>query len=277
MKHILKTCGLILAIIFLTATTQIGGIVLLICLPIFELIDKSLLNKLYSTALKPLTFITLYLFASLTLVPFLAGLSGRVPLPVYSNDHLKPLSIFTCFLNRHYVKPELLEITEHVASQMHVLYPGTVTSYLDANFPFIDKFPLLPHWSHNDGKKLDLAFFYRELHSGKRLNKAPSYIGYGVFEEPITGEQDTPTECASKGFIQYSSLRYLVPQNNKAHMPFDQERTKKIIELLLQESNIGKIFIEPHLKERMGLKHEKIRFHGCHAVRHDDHIHFQLK
>ena len=29
--------------------------------------------------------------------------------------------------------------------------------YLDANFPFINKFPLLPHLSHNDGKKIDIT------------------------------------------------------------------------------------------------------------------------
>ncbi|MFT5619364.1 MAG: hypothetical protein ACI85I_002607, partial [Arenicella sp.] len=39
----------------------------------------------------------------------------------------------------------------------------------------------------------------------------------------------------------------------------------------------GKVFIEPHLKTRLGLEnYSKIRFHGCQAVRHDDHIHVQL-
>ena len=59
-------------------------------------------------------------------------------------------------------------------------------------------------------------------------------------------------------------------------MTFDLKRTAFFIRLLTQDANIKKIFIEPHLKTRMRLKHAKIRFHGCHAVRHDDHIHFQL-
>ena len=33
----------------------------------------------------------------------------------------------------------------------------------------------------------------------------------------------------------------------------------------------------PHLKARLGLNSNKVRFHGCHAVRHDDHFHVQLK
>jgi hypothetical protein len=31
-------------------------------------------------------------------------------------------------------------------------FPGTVTIALDANFPFVNGFPLLPHLSHADGK-----------------------------------------------------------------------------------------------------------------------------
>jgi hypothetical protein len=51
---------------------------------------------------------------------------------------------------------------------------------------------------------------------------------------------------------------------------------KKIIENILANSNVSKVFIEPHLKNRLNLNHSKIRFHGCRAVRHDDHIHFQI-
>jgi murein endopeptidase len=49
-----------------------------------------------------------------------------------------------------------------------------------------------------------------------------------------------------------------------------------LVEILASEKSIGKIFIEPHLKTRLKLTTPKIRFHGCRAVRHDDHIHVQL-
>jgi len=39
----------------------------------------------------------------------------------------------------------------------------------------------------------------------------------------------------------------------------------------------GKIFIEPHLVKRLKLASNKIRFQGCRAVRHDDHLHVQLR
>lgn len=58
---------------------------------------------------------------------------------------------------------------------------------------------------------------------------------------------------------------------------FSTKGTQKLIESILDNKNLGKIFIEPHLKNRMKLGDKRIRYHGCRAVRHDDHIHIQLK
>ena len=62
---------------------------------------------------------------------------------------------------------------------MYDKYPGTILNYLEANFPFIDKFPLLPHLSHNDGKKLDVSFHYVNAKTGEHTNVVPSWLGYG--------------------------------------------------------------------------------------------------
>ena len=164
-----------------------------------------------------------------------------------------------------------------VAEEMHKKYPGTITNYLDANFPFIDKFPLLPHLSHNDGKKLDLSFSYIDSRTGEPTNDCPSIIGYGVCEEPLPSEVNTSVYCDHKGYWQYSFLKKIIPQSKKEFYAFDNERTKELVNLFAAQPEIGKIFIEPHLKTRLGLTSDKIRFHGCQAVRHDDHIHVQLK
>ncbi len=39
---------------------------------------------------------------------------------------------------------------------------------------------------------------------------------------------------------------------------------------------VEKIFVEPHLAERLGVQADTIRFQGCRAARHDDHIHMQV-
>ena len=49
------------------------------------------------------------------------------------------------------------------------------------------------------------------------------------------------------------------------------------LDLFNKNNYIEKVFIEPHLKTRLNLTSNKIRFHGCQAVRHDDHIHLQVK
>ena len=165
-----------------------------------------------------------------------------------------------------------------MARKINAKYPGSIITYLDAGFPFIDHFPLLPHRSHHDGKKLDLSFFYKDGKTNERLHHAaPSWIGYGVCEEPLPGETNMPQTCAKKGYWQYNFIQSITSQARKQTMTFDSDRTRDLITLFAQHPLIGKIFIEPHLKTRMRLDHPKIRFHGCQAVRHDDHIHVQLR
>ena len=197
-------------------------------------------------------------------------------MPITQTDNLRPLNILTCLLNRHYVHAELKETAFEVSRQMNNKYPGTVVNYLEANFPFLNGFPLVPHLSHNDGKKLDLAFMYIDK-SGKQTNEAPSLIGYGINEEPRGSERNMPEFCSEKGYWQYSFLSSLIPEGNKEDYTFDSHRTKYMVQLFATQSSIEKIFIEPHLKTRLNLTSEKIRFHGCQAVRHDDHLHVQLK
>lgn len=247
---------------------------MLLCIPIFSIIKNKYPKKRIQFSI--LSFLFTYLLATIFIIPIIAKPFGRVPLP-FNGENLKPLNIMTYVLNRHYVRPELKNNIENVAKKMSKKYPNTIVSYLDANFPFYNGFPLLPHLSHNDGKKIDVAFFYKDK-SGNELNrKAPSFMGYGVFEEPKSGEYDAPKNCKNKGFWQYSILEKFVPQWNKDDMVFDSKRTKSMVQFMLQEKNTEKIFIEPHLKTRMNLQNNKIRFHGCRAVRHDDHVHLQIR
>ncbi len=272
----LKSIGFIILIIFLTALTQIGGVILLLCTPLFFYIKKKIVKSSLRRLLYITSFLLIYLSITFFIIPPIAKSFGRVPLPINSKT-IKPLNIMTCILNRHYAKPKLKSNITNVSVKFNEKFPNTTISYLDANFPFFNGFSLLPHLSHNDGKKVDVAFFYKDK-SGKEINNnAPSFIGYGVYEEPKANEYNMPENCRKKGYWQYSILEKLVPQWNKSKMIFDKNRTKYLIKLFTQENTTSKIFIEPHLKTRMSLNSNKIRFHGCRAVRHDDHIHLQIK
>jgi hypothetical protein len=277
MRSLLKVTLRIILFCFLTILTQVGGVIYLISIGTRKWTDGWASNKFFKAALRLTSFLIIYCLATFLIVPAIAKPFGRVVLPLTETNHLQPLNILTVILNRAYVTPDLRQATFETAISMNEKYPGTTLNYLDANFPFIEKFPLIPHLSHNDGKKLDLAFCYLDAATGAQTNKTPSVIGYGVCEEPLANEINTGEICSNKGYWQYSFLSKVIPQTDKKNYRFDSHRTRELVNIFTTNAAIGKIFIEPHLKTRLNLTSGKIRFHGCRAVRHDDHIHLQLR
>jgi hypothetical protein len=265
----MKLFGHLIAVLILTVLTQIGGIVWLLNYGTFNLLK---FNK--PEIFKFLSFVLFYLIMSFLIIPPLAKSLGRVALPITKSGNLIPHNFITPLLNRHYVKPslrtELLEISESINSKN----PKLKVSYLDANFPFIDGFPLLPHLSHNDGRKIDLTFFYTQ--DKKEGNLKPSNLGYGKFVEPLPNEINQTEICKSKGYWQYDYSKYLT-LGSRNDLEFDLSNTKTLVHKILNSTKTDKLLIEPHLKNRLNLNNDKIRFQGCHSVRHDDHIHYQIK
>jgi hypothetical protein len=162
---------------------------------------------------------------------------------------------------------------------MNERYPGTLTQVLDAGFPFLDGFPLLPHLSHDDGRKVDLAFYYQGADGTYRPGALPSPIGYWGFTPPRPGE---PQPCAESGTpftLRWDMgwFQFLVRDD----LALDEARTVAALRWLVAEGDSGgrldRILLEPHLKQRLGLKSERIRFQGCRAARHDDHFHIESR
>ena len=212
-----------------------------------------------------LVFLIAYALLSISAL-WTAPLLGRVPLPCFSDGALKMQSTIYCMLNRQYIVPELKNVLTDFSQKMQDEFPGTNTQILDANFPFISGFPLLPHLSHNDGRKVDLAFYY--MKEGKYLpDKTRSPIGYFAFE-------NGPTECPHKMVSLRWDLGWL--QGLWAEYQFEPLRMRAALQALSDDERIAKIFIEPHLRTKLKVSNPKIRFQGCRAARHDDHIHIQL-
>jgi len=265
MKILLFFFKHILWFFLLTILTQIGGIVYLY----FLFLNRKL--KISSKLKSLILFFGLYLFTTLIIVPFIAPFFGREQ--VSHQQNIKPTNYLTILLNRNYVKPELNKILQKTAKE--VKNKGVKIHYLDANFPFINKFPLLPHLSHNDGRKIDLSFIYQDK-EGNIVSKQKSNSGYGVFEAPNPTETNQINNCLKKGYWQYGYAKYVTFGSINSDLSFSKKGTKTLIQSLLKHKEIQKIFIEPHIKQRLYLNHEKIRYHGCQAVRHDDHIHLQI-
>lgn len=252
----------LIIIILLTILTQIGGIIYLLSIILIR--DKKLIQVL--------TFIVLYCLSTFLIVPKIAPYFGREK--IVESENVVIHSFFYKIANRNYVRPELNSIIQNIGSSISKKHQGLKLTILDANFPFLDKFPLLPHLSHNDGKKLDISLMYKN-EDGELTNDKPSNSGYGVFEDPLENEINQIEICKNNGAWQYDYPKYITLGSN-TELQFSNDATKDLVNSILENREIQKVFIEPHLKNRLNLNSEKIRFHGCRAVRHDDHIHIQI-
>ena len=233
--------------IILTILTQIGGLVWLAGYGIVRLaVFQKSSNKFQRIGFQ----VGWYLVFTLLIIPFFATLLGRVPMPLGINGPLKPRTLLTVLCNRHYVRPQLRAIVSEHAHRLADAHDGLHINYLDANFPFSMKlpigtlrkgFPLLPHLSHNDGRKLDMAFVYRDAATGKLSNGTPSGIGYGISEEPLPGEYDRPKAC--RGSASYSFIHDHWPQGAKADYSFDPVITRQMINEFARDQRIEKILL----------------------------------
>jgi hypothetical protein len=250
-------------VVLLTLTTQIGGVVYIVT---FLLYKKRPVKR-------GLAFIIVYLIATFAVVPYVAPIFGREK--IKTNDGIKIHMFFTSLANRDYVVPEVNIVLTDVSQVLRQSYPDVTIHCLDANFPFFDGFPLLPHLSHKDGKKLDISLFYKDK-EGNITNAKPSISGYGVFVTPKETEYDQVAVCKQKGYWQYDFPKYLTFGTIHNDLDFSENATRKLLQGIVKHPSISKVFQEPHLRDRMKVRHPKLRYHGCRAVRHDDHIHLQV-
>lgn len=235
----------------LTVLTQLGGIAWLVSLTFRR---------------RFLAFLVLYV-AVWGLALGLAPLTGREALPCFGTP-LRMQSAFYCVTMRNYVAPELAQVATEAAQAVDTAYPGTVTLALDGGFPFLTGMPLLPHLSHDDGEKLDLAFYYQDAEGTYLPGRTRSPVGYWAFEAAEDG-------YCPKTFLtlrwDMAFLQPLWPGHS-----LEEDRTAALIRHLSEDGRVGKIFVEPPLAQRLRVAGAKLRFQGCRAARHDDHIHIQL-
>jgi len=202
---------------------------------------------------------------------FAAPQFGRQALPCLKREGavIAMHSPLYCVLNRQYASPEMAQPADALGRHMAEAYPGTITLLLDAGFPFLDGFPLLPHLSHDDGQKLDLSFYYQD--EGQPLRgQTRSPLGYFAFEQPAGGDA-----CPKRLLTLRWNMRPLQPWMRGYAL--DGPRTAEAMRFLTRAPEVEKIFLEPHLVQTLGVAHSKVRFQGCRAARHDDHIHFQIR
>jgi hypothetical protein len=258
----------------LTVATQVGGFIWIAT----HLLARRLEQRgdlVARTRSRIALFTMLYAFVCAVVVPVVAAPLGRYRLPWRGEVSLRPHTVWTLVLNRGYVTPSVEHALIDAATEIARSHPGTTTFYFDAGFPFARWFPMWPHRSHRHGDKVDVAFFYRRRDSHVPTVGAPGWIGYGAYQHPLPGEHDQPRYCAEHGYWQYGLLGRLVPGANDGAFELDPARTRQLIHVLARDARVGRMFIEPHLRTRLGISSRKVGYHGCYAVRHDDHLHIE--
>ncbi|MDQ0466365.1 hypothetical protein QO010_004158 [Caulobacter ginsengisoli] len=190
---------------------------------------------------------------------------GLVALPCAGSGALAPANTGYCRLQRNYVAAKGLAVLQDATTAMQAKFPGARVLYLEASWP-LGKRPMPPHLSHGDGREVDLAFYYVDR-AGKPLAKPPRSWGYEAFEPP---RREAERACA--GGRRGKNDRPDPPRDRAWRL--DEARTAALVKVLAADPRVRRIFIEPHLKTRLGLTtYGKVRFAGCQAARHDDHIH----
>lgn len=258
----------------LTLFTQTGGLLYLLVLPFLLRLDRWEKPWAIRSLAKLSVYSSVYVLVNLLVVPPLAKMeSGRVPLPVFGNESLRPQQVFYfCLLNRHYVRPEVLASCERVAGRLSEQFTGISIHYLDANFPFFDGYPLEPHFTHRYGTTVDVALHWKDTATQAPIVGAPTALAYGYSALPKKGEVDYEERC--NNWLRSLELRFCSMFNDMAEFQLDEARTGALIREFAKDKSVKKILLEPHLKTRLRLdSYDKIRFQGCKAARHDDHIH----
>lgn len=194
--------------------------------------------------------------------------AGFVELPCDSSGPLAPADPVYCERSRAWMTPAARAAMLDVARRFVAAHPGSRLVYMDASGPE-GHVPFWPHRTHGDGRELDLAVFFQDL-QGRALPgpPAPYRFGYGAFEPPRPGD---PNPCKGGTHEREKDP----PRDRRWRL--DEARTRDLTRLLADDPRVRRLFIEPHLKTRLGFgQTAKVRFAGCWAARHDDHIHVEF-
>jgi len=175
--RIFGAASLAMFVVMFTVLTQIGGVVLLTAwIVAYRLGIPRGRARVAATAA---IFLALHVVASESVVPFAAShIADRARLPCgwARTAMLEPASAIFCLANRNYVTVRTYDMAMALAMDAHAADPAGQILYLDAGFPFVDGWPLLPHLSHRNGRSVDLALAYRDGETGLPLPGAHALL-----------------------------------------------------------------------------------------------------
>lgn len=265
MRPPLSFVGHALIATLLTLLTQIGGLAYVDALLATRPWRRAGSPRWRRAVCLPLATLLVYAIASWAM-PLFATHFDRVPV------HCGTTTEVACWLNRAYLRTTTMSVVNRLDRDMSAQFSHSHVTVLEGSFPLFDGFPLPPHLSHNDGRKVDLAYFYRDASGQPIARGSPSPVGYFHFQQPRPGDREP---CAGRFTPLRWSFAWLQPK--EPAWILDEERTRAMVLWLKARPEVTRIFIEPHLADRLGVSGGKVRFQGCQAARHDDHLHVEVQ
>lgn len=218
--------------------------------------------------------------ANLVVAPIIGAQIGRVALPCKPGPDAPyaALTPLLCALGRNYVRPEVDVMLKEMARDLRRAYP-------DMTFPVLDAGPMYSgmggrYTSRNWRKRgwsVDLAYFYQDA-AGKYVpHETPSPIGFWGFQAPPAGSKPVCADDAVSSFLRWDMAWFQAYV--RQDLTLDERRTAAMLRWLTQRGRqfgVKEVLIEPHMAKRLGVTSPLIRFQGCLAARHDDHIHVEV-
>lgn len=108
--RVLRWSGRLGMVFLLTILMQVGGLAYALNLLVARWVRGRIAHPWARRGITFGSFVVFYLLLSLAVLPALARANGRVPLPWGTDHHVRPHSIWTYLLNRHYVRPALRDL-----------------------------------------------------------------------------------------------------------------------------------------------------------------------
>ena len=200
--------------------------------------------------------------------PATPNAAGLVTLPCSGNGPLRPVSDEYCASQINYVTPVARRALLRIAERFARSHRGYVVRYMRASWPSGVR-PMPPTLSHGDGREVDLALFYTDAR-GRPRPFPPASDGYRSYEPP---RREADRVCVG----QHGDHDQPDPPANR-DWRLNERPTADLMRLLSADPTVSHMFIEPHLKARLGFARDpKVRFAGCQAARHDDHLHVDFR
>ena len=259
------------ALVLLTALTQVGGV---LAWPLLGVASGHWASGARARASALL--VGGYLLLGIGLLPLVTARTGRVRLPMLAtaDTPVGPRSLGYVLLLRNYVRPHARDALVDAARRTARAHPGTVVRYLDAGFPF-PVVPMLPHLSHVDGERIDVAFLHADA-DGAPLDRTPSPIGYFGYVRPVGAAEERAFSARLRD-CEGSALRWdLDPlQPLWPDLPLDRVRTRRLLTELAAEPRVTSLLLEPTL--HTALSAPKLHSNPCAVARHDDHAHVTVR